>query len=74
MPLASIERVRCMQVTGALIREIHPELRTKGKLTAHSNDHELRYERDGETRERERMKEGGGEYRKTVFSLLFSHE
>lgn len=32
-----------MQRRGALIREICPEVRTKGKLTACNNDHELHH-------------------------------
>lgn len=39
------------QVTGSLVREIRPEVRTKGKLTARGNDRGLRYERE---RKRER--------------------
>lgn len=42
MPFASIKRCSA-QVTGALVREICPQVRTKGKLTACGNDHELRY-------------------------------
>jgi hypothetical protein len=56
------QEVHSAQVTGAFARKICPEVCTKGKLTACSNDHELHYkgktERKERKREREREKKG----------------
>lgn len=46
------------QVAGALAREICPEVRTKGKLTAYSNDHELHYKGKKREKNRETKKKG----------------